>query len=271
MIGIVFLLPGKPLYEVLTSNIIFAIFNLRSYNSDIMNKIKESLMLRLILLLLVGFIPASVMLYAERTMKRTYLALFLKGLASLVFVVIGLIAKKSCQDTHYGTYVLVGLIFGFFGDILLSLKLPNFNNDLFFYIGGTAFLLGHVFYLITLSPKTGPFWLPAVISGLLFGSIWTLISYRKGVSDRPFIYRLCSFIYLCVVSTVMAFGVTMCIREGVSKGAVIAMLGFIGFGISDYVLMHSLARDRYPFTAALLVMIFYWGGQNLIAQSMFYM
>ena len=77
----------------------------------------------------VGFVILSVIGMALQAAfiavehKEKYLpAVILKGLASLVFVTIGILAAKTTGNPHYAKLVILGLCFGALGDILLNLR-----------------------------------------------------------------------------------------------------------------------------------------------------
>ncbi|MBR4422200.1 MAG: hypothetical protein IKS69_06685, partial [Erysipelotrichaceae bacterium] len=74
----------------------------------------------------------------------------LKGLASLMFVLIGYKAYTTTGSPFNGK-LLVGLVFGMIGDILLNLRylIPKMNQKIFL-AGIVAFLIGHIMYLLAL-------------------------------------------------------------------------------------------------------------------------
>ena len=101
---------------------------------------------------IVLFVLISLVLAAAYT-RLTYMAspqvkLLSKTLASLSFVVLGLLCASFVGKTAYGTLVCLGLIFGALGDALLEMTecRPDRKNG-FFLAGIAAFLLGHLMYI----------------------------------------------------------------------------------------------------------------------------
>ena len=85
--------------------------------------------------------------------KEKYVpAVVLKGCASLMFVIIGIIAYRS-NPSSFGKMVLLGLIFGALGDVLLNLRfLSEKYGQKIFLAGIAVFFTGHIMYLISLIP-----------------------------------------------------------------------------------------------------------------------
>lgn len=87
-----------------------------------------------------------------RVTKGGMLALYLKALASIGFVVLGLTMFLCYAPlTWKSTFVILGLVMGLVGDVLLDFKVVKKDkSDIFLNWGMLAFGLGHVFYFIYL-------------------------------------------------------------------------------------------------------------------------
>ena len=91
-------------------------------------------------------------IYVSKEIKRKYLsAVILKGLASLFFVLIGLICSSGGRTANL---IIAGLVLGFIADILLNLKylLSEKLGDASFVIGAFVFLAGHIAYFAAILP-----------------------------------------------------------------------------------------------------------------------
>ena len=126
---------------------------------------------------IVLFVLISLVLAAAYT-RLTYMAspqvkLLSKTLASLSFVVLGLLCASFVGKTAYGTLVCLGLIFGALGDALLEMTecRPDRKNG-FFLAGIAAFLLGHLMYipafLTAVHARVSQFALGLILFGVLF-------------------------------------------------------------------------------------------------------
>ena len=112
-------------------------------------------MFTLILELIICVITLSI--FISIRVKRGELAgVFSKTVASFAFVGFGLflLAQKINLNTYtmYASVcIILGLICGLIGDILLDLKVVYaFHKDKFLYAGMTSFLVGHIFYIISM-------------------------------------------------------------------------------------------------------------------------
>lgn len=90
----------------------------------------------------------------ELTQKPLY-ALFIKALASLSFILLGvtrLLFVQSAYPELLG-WVILGLASGLIGDIVLALRplRPQEEDKIIIVLGIISFALGHLFYLVGLS------------------------------------------------------------------------------------------------------------------------
>jgi len=92
------------------------------------------------------------MFLIKRDEKGSPIALILKTVTSIFFMLTALIALSQNEDAQkYSYFIIAGLLFGLIGDIALDLKFVYPQDDaLYTYSGMTSFSLGHVFYLTAL-------------------------------------------------------------------------------------------------------------------------
>ena len=99
----------------------------------------------MVICILLCLIFAALFLYQES--KEKYVtAVALKGLASLCFVVLGIICSSG---SHLSRLIVVGLILGCVADVLLNLRwVFKEKGQMIFLVGILVFLSGHVLYQI---------------------------------------------------------------------------------------------------------------------------
>ena len=100
----------------------------------------------LIVLLIICAVLARIFLRAESN-EEYVKAVVLKGLASLCFVIIGLVCSPG---THVAAMIIAGLIIGSIADVLLNLRMV-FEEK-----GQLIFLVGIVVFLLISLVKTPP-------------------------------------------------------------------------------------------------------------------
>ena len=154
-------------------------------------------------------------------------------------------------------YYLLGLGFlsGLAGDLLLL-------NEKRFIHGLGAFLLGHLFYIITFSISVN--WLRPEYNLLIFlvilCSAYAALLYRHLRHAGRDKYIVPVFIYMAVLAS-MIFTASMAGLE--STGFNLVIRGAILFGLSDIVL--SFNKFIQPFRAAQgIILVTYYSGQALI-------
>ena len=126
---------------------------------------------------IVGMVIQGLFIFEEHR-KKYISADVLKGVASLMFVLLGLIGYVSYTSDSFGVKILVGLIFGLVGDVLLNLRfvIEKIGQKLF--LGGiVAFLVGHILYLAALIPLTEYLVIDIVIGGVIAISLLAYIIY----------------------------------------------------------------------------------------------
>ena len=124
----------------------------------------------IILIAVIGIVLQGLFILQEK--KEKYVpADVLKGLASLMFVIIGIIGYSAIKPNDFGCKVLIGLIFGMIGDIVMNLRfvLSGDAGQKAFLGGILAFLIGHVLYLCALIPISVHL-IPSIIIGAVIAA-----------------------------------------------------------------------------------------------------
>ena len=185
-----------------------------------------------------------------RVKKGELAGVFSKTIASFCFIAFALLllAQKVNLNT-YNMYAIIclalGLVCGLIGDILLDLKVVYpFHKDKYLYAGMTSFLVGHIFYIISMilfsyneinffGAHLLPFFLVLIGSAILTVIVWLIstklikLNYERfsvfvNIYTFVLIFTTLLSVYLaCVVSIIPMYVLT---------------LGFVLFLASDLVL-----------------------------------
>lgn len=206
-------------------------------------------MFTLIFGLIVCVLATSIFI-SVRVNKGELAGVFSKTVASFCFIAFALLllAQKVNLNTYsiYGVVCLVlGLVLGLIGDILLDLKVVYpFHKDKYLYAGMTSFLVGHIFYIISMilfsyneinffANHLLPFFLVIVGAAILTAITWLVSTkvlklnydrFSAFVNIYTFVLiftTLLSLYIACVVSTIPMYVLT---------------IGFVLFLASDLVL-----------------------------------
>ena len=201
--------------------------------------------------------------------KEKYVpAVILKGLASVCFVILGLLSFGICENVKFGRMVLLGLIFGALGDILLNLRFViKGKAQLVFLAGIAAFLVGHILYLVALIPlSASP--LVCVIIGLVLAAVLLAIIFKK--FEVKIAFKIFGIFYIGAISimTVMAIGNFLALAGNFNR--ILYAVGALAFLISDVVLIFNTFGKETKFGMRITNLAFYYLGQILIALSIFF-
>jgi len=209
-----------------------------------------------ILIILLGIILLVGVLYHEEKKNRMPL-LITKSILSLLFVITALLQPHSVPA--YFNYLFVGLIFCLIGDVCLALPQKKA------FMGGlVAFLVGHVFYILSFLSLIQIFhWISPglfiifAISAFIF--FW-LRPHLKSMLIPVFLYIL--------VITVMASGAWAIFWKSPFQisGKALILAGSFCFYFSDI----FVARNRFikeEYRNRLLGLPLYYAGQFMLAFS----
>lgn len=205
------------------------------------------------------------------------------GLKSLAFKCIAsfcftLLAVSVCflkGMSTPGMLFVMGFVASCFGDAILGLPdMPEMqkNHDKLVLIGGLCFAVAHIFYICAMIVLFGFAWwlLPiAVILGLVFffgNKFVGKLDYGTLNAGMPF-YSI--FVSCVVAESIMAF-----IAGASTVGALMLLVGFVLFWLSDIVLMNIYFGKKTPKQNVFLYyfnLSFYYLGQILIAASLMFL
>jgi uncharacterized membrane protein YhhN len=196
------------------------------------------------------------LLYYEKKKDRILL-LITKSSLSLLFVLTALLQPHPVPAYYH--YLLVGLIFCLVGDVCLALPQEKaFMGGLF------AFLIGHIFYILSFSSLIQiDHWISAglfIIFGLGALIFLWLRPHLKSMLIPVLLYIL--------VITVMASGAWAVFLKSsfAISGRAFLLAGSLCFYVSDI----FVARDKFikeEYTNRLLGLPLYYAGQFLLAFS----
>ena len=206
---------------------------------------------------------AGAFLWTEKQEKYVP-AVVLKGLASLCFVVLGLL---SSPGTHMAKLIVTGLILGCVADVMLNLRwVFREKGQMIFLIGILVFLSGHVFYLAAILPmcrsKLLCILIGAVLTALLMMWIFKRITAKKA-------FKIFGVIYIGAIV------ILNCVAIGNLLSAPSAFTGVFAAGavlflISDIVLILNMFGSETKLSLRITNIGLYYIGQLLIAHSLMF-
>ncbi len=219
--------------------------------------------------LLCGFAAEALFISLEYK-KRFKSALLLKSIASLLFVLAGVLSMSLAADARYARLVLAGLLLGAVGDICLNLRYVwTTRAKPVFMAGIAAFLLGHVAYLAALgvrAPLALLYALPiaAVAAVLLIRFVLARVEVDGAI-------RIFGIVYLAIVVLMAACACTLFALEPFNPGAALFAAGGLLFAASDVLLvLNQFGKKPYPAFRALNLSLYYLG-QVCIVLTIFMM
>lgn len=198
-------------------------------------------------------------------LKKYKVAVVLKGLASSVFVILGLLSIPYCSKANFAGNVLIGLILGCIADILLNLRYVfEKKGQLIFLVGILVFLAGHVMYLVALIPQVKMYYI-----GLGIGVVLTafLMSYILRVVTAKLPFKIFGVFYIGAIM-MMTCVAWQNVLFNWSNGALLFGVGAIFFLISDIVLILNTFTEKTRFTLRIVNLSLYYVGQLMIAMAL---
>ena len=186
----------------------------------------------------------------------------LKGAASLVFVILGILGATMAKDKGYATMVVVGLSMGCIADVLLNLRFVFKERErLIFMAGSSVFLLGHVCYLVANVPRCNIVILFLVLGVALTGLLmwWIFKHITASFAEKVF-----GVVYVgaVVVLSCVALGALI---SSPSTQALLFLVGALLFLASDVVLILNTFGSVFLFSLRIANLVLYYSAQLLIA------
>jgi uncharacterized membrane protein YhhN len=209
-------------------------------------------------LLLLGCAAEAIFIVLERR-KRMLSALLLKGCASLLFVLAGVVAYSLSPDRMFARLIVLGLMLGAVGDVCLNLRfLLTGRARAVFLLGIGSFLLGHAAYLIALIAKQPG----ALLYALPVAAIISFFLIRFVLSrvEVGGVIKTFGIVYLSVVFLMAAVALTLFAFEPQSTGKALFAVGGLLFAASDVLLvLNQFGKRAYPAFRALNLVLYYLG------------
>ena len=207
---------------------------------------------------------AGFLLYTEA--REKYLcAVFMKGLASLCFVLLGILGYEVTHIWITAQNVLAGLVLGMIADILLNLRMIFRRiGQKIFLVGILVFLAGHVMYIIALIPNCSCL-TAAVIAGIVLTAV--LISWIfQRITAKP-AFKIFGMFYLgaIMIMTCIALGILFTEPSAFSG---IFTAGALMFLVSDIILILNTFGRESKESLRISNILLYYTGQLLIATSL---
>lgn len=173
-----------------------------------------------------------------RVTKGGMTALYLKALASVGFVGLGLVMFFGYSPANWKSiFVILGLVMGLVGDVLLDFKVvQKEKSDTFLNWGMLAFGVGHMFYFIYLVLKLPEFnvWGLIIAIGVAALITFAIIKFIAPLMKLDFgKFKWQSAAYSFILSFVMLYAITCAI---ISPSFWLIALGLGLIFVSDLIL-----------------------------------
>ena len=193
-------------------------------------------------------------------------ALILKGTASACFIALGAITAFSGEPSTTSMLVFIGLCLGIIGDEVIALcqVLPK-HDTLTFIGGGSFFLVGHVLYIVALFMLGDISWLALIVAFLVATTVSAAYTRRKGSLSPKMKTTLT--LYLAAVAFMAATAIGAFFGR-FTLGAGLFAAGGLLFTASDNILFAYKYGEKPRFIQNILLHVFYYAAQILIAWSM---
>lgn len=219
------------------------------------------------LFIILCLIIMSVFIYYEKK-EKFVIAVILKGLASLMFVLLGYECSKVIGNTEFHKLVKIGLILGLIADILLNLRFVfKAKGKIVFLVGILVFLSGHILYLCALIPTVNNVILPLVIgivlTAIIIKWIFTQIEAAKA-------FKIFGIFYIGAIVIMNCFAFANLLQDPTNTRYIIFTIGAVSFLISDIVLILNTFGKTTKFSLRIINLSLYYIGQLLIAYSLLF-
>jgi len=190
-------------------------------------------------------------------------AVILKGLASLMFVILGWGGLAVAGNQSFAKCVFWGLLFGAIGDVLLNLRFVfEKAGQKIFLVGILSFLIGHIIYLVALIPLSKSL-LWSLIAGVVLAA-GILIWIFKNITAKT-VFKIFGVFYIgaVVLMTAVAIGNVL---TNQTADSIIYALGAVAFTASDIILIFNTFGGEEPkYSMRIANLSLYYAGQLLIA------
>ncbi len=212
----------------------------------------------------------------RRGVKVNYSDLAIKVLASSLFVATGVAAIISNPDVNltFALMIVMGGVFGVLGDVFIELKwIQKENNDVFLTFGFVTFMIQHiimvaaVFIAYPMSVLKLLICLTAPLVVFLFSGFAAKIT-KMDMGK----FKLIANAYGALASMTFSVGFMTMLNYGMEISQILFFAGGISFFISDLELSQIFfVKGKCNRVRVIINHVTYYGGQILIAASLFFM
>ena len=192
-------------------------------------------------------------------------ALFFKGVASLCFVILGIVGLLTSEPSITSTLIFIGLCFGIVGDEVIALcqNLPKYDMQ-FFLGGGSFFVVGHILYIIALFSSGELSVVALIVSFVVLATLSMIYERYRKFYKGSMKYSL--MLYICVVIFMAATAIGVFFKQ-LTVGAGLFALGGILFAVSDNILFAYKLSENPKFKQNIALHVAYYLAQIAIAFS----
>ena len=202
-------------------------------------------------------------IFLDRESREKYVpAVILKGLASLCFVVIGVLCSPG---TAMAGKIVRGLVIGCAADVQLNLRwVFKEKGQPIFLVGILVFLSGHIVYLAAVLPLCAKPLLCAAVCAVLTALLMVWIFRR--ITAKP-AFKIFGVVYIGAIMLLNCVAVGNLIAAPSAFTGVFA-LGAALFLVSDVVLILNTFGREFRQSLRITNIALYYAGQVLIALSL---
>ena len=202
-------------------------------------------------------------IFLKKESEKQYVtAVILKGLASLCFVIIGIMCDPGNQVSKL---IAIGLIIGMIADVLLNLRMVfEKKGQLIFLVGILVFLTGHIMYLAAVLPLC-PSKLTCIIICLVLTTLLMIWIFGR-ITAKP-AFKIFGVVYIGAIMLLNVVAIANVISAHSPFNAVFAA-GAVLFLLSDIVLILNTFGSEFRQSLRNTNISLYYAGQLLIAFSL---
>ncbi len=215
------------------------------------------------MLLLIPLCLALAGVFLLQESREKYVpAVVLKGMASLCFVLLGLLCGSG---TQLARLVAVGLVLGCAADVLLNLRwVFEKKGQLIFLVGILVFLSGHVLYLAAILPLCArP--LACCVTGVVLTALLMIWIFKRISAKTAF--KIFGVFYIGAIVLLNCVAVGNLLAAPSAFTALFAA-GALFFLVSDIVLILNTFGEETRQSLRVTNVMLYYVGQLLIALSL---
>ncbi len=196
-------------------------------------------------------------------------SLVFKGLASLSFVILGILCLHKTQNKVFAGFIITGLVLDAIADVVFNIRFVVPQKEKASFLAGTAFFFaGHVMYLASLIPIAQ---LPVIVFSLAVTVAVISVAIRVLPLKRlPPAYRVAGVIYFFTICLMVCISAGNLIVNPASVNARIYLCGAVLFISSDIILCKNTFAKKKNYGLRVTNLFLYYTGQLLIGFSLLF-